>query len=268
MLREGVERDASAPVGRARRERTGRNAVERKAVFRVQTDVASMPASLVVQLAVWPDDIARWARTAGEDESLVYNMLARRKPYFRARETLARRLQVNVAVLSHLIEADRPLPTAQRPPGPDGSPSLGPFADLAPIDWNAPPFPAYREGTNPLERQAVKRVELEIASMPASMVVGLALWPSTLASWAREQRVSQSVLTGTLAGSPSDPVRSALARRLGVGRDDLEELIAGIRRQPSAIVPPAPPSPPPAVSDAPSDRPSDIGPEGQLSLGF
>src|SRR5215218_4339955 len=102
MLHSGFEREGTAAVAAARRERSGRNAIERKAVFRVQTDVASMPASLVVQLALWPDDVAHWSRASGEDESLVYNMLARRKPYWRAREALARRLQVSVAVLSHL----------------------------------------------------------------------------------------------------------------------------------------------------------------------
>jgi len=258
----GAER-IPAP-GLARRERTGRNAIERKAVFRVQSDVAAMPASLVVQLALWPDDVAHWARAAGEDESLVYNMLARRKPYWRAREAMARRLQTSVAVLSHLIEADRPLPTAQRPPGADGLAEAGAFADLPAIHWASPPFPAYRDGTNPIERQAVRRVELEIASMPASAVVGLALWPETLASWARAQRVSQSVVTGTLAGSPSDPVRSALARRLDVTRDDLDELVAGIRRTPSAVVPPSPPSP--RIGPDHSPRDSDAPP--QLSLGF
>ena len=272
MLQGEVGRESAPSVGRARRERTGRNAVERKAVLRVQTDVASMPASLVVQLALWPDDVAHWARAAGEDESLVYNMLARRKPYYRAREALARRLQVSVAVLSHLIEADRPLPSARRPPGADGAPSAGPFADLPAIDWSAPPFPGFRDGTNPVERQAVRRVELEIAAMPASAVVGLALWPDTLASWAREQHVSQSVVTGTLAGSPSDPVRTQLARRLGVVRDDLEELIAGIRRQPSALVPPAPPPPAPPPSAAerahPASDDSAARPDGQLSLEF
>jgi hypothetical protein len=269
MLHDGVGWEgAAAPVGRARRERNGRNAVERKAVFRVQTDVASMPASLVVQLALWPDDVAHWARAAGEDESLVYNMLARRKPYWRAREALARRLQVSVAVLSHLIESERPLPTARRPLGADGLPSAGPFADLPSIDWGAPPFPLFRDGTNPVEGQAVRRVEQEVASMPASAVVGLALWPDTLASWAREQRVSQSLVTGTLAGSPSDPVRTQLARRLGVGRDDLEELIAGIRRTPAAVVPPMPPAPRAADAPPPPPGPSEIGPEGQLSLGF
>jgi len=77
-----------------------------------------------------------------------------------------------------------------------------------------------------------------------------------------------SLVTGTLAGSPSDPVRTQLARRLGVGRDDLEELIAGIRRTPAAVVPPMPPAPRAADAPPPPPGPSEIGPEGQLSLGF
>ena len=73
-------------------------------------DVAAMPASLVVQLAVWPDDLAHWARAERLSESLVYNTLAARKPYTRVRQLLAARLDVPVSVVSHLIDARRPLP--------------------------------------------------------------------------------------------------------------------------------------------------------------
>jgi hypothetical protein len=45
-------------------ERTGRSAVERLAVLAVARDVSAMPASMVAQLALWPDDLAHWARAS------------------------------------------------------------------------------------------------------------------------------------------------------------------------------------------------------------
>src|SRR5215208_7712571 len=117
-----TDRALKAPLGavgsgsRGGRERSGRNAIERKAVLRVQQEIAAMPASLVVQLAIWPDHMAAWARGEGTSESVVYNMLARRKPYARVRQRLAQRLGVPMGVLAHLIEARRPLPAAKRLP--------------------------------------------------------------------------------------------------------------------------------------------------------
>ena len=182
-------------------DRTGRNPVERKAIARVQREIAAMPASLVVQLALWPDEIAAWARAEQTSESLVYNMLARRKPYLRMRERLAERLEVSAAILAHLIDARRPLPSAKRDPAVVDADAATP---PPPIDWRAPPYPLHRDGTNPIERRAVRAVEREIASMPAAAVVGLAHWPVTLAEWSREQRLKSSVVWATLAGSPSE----------------------------------------------------------------
>src|SRR5688500_13326983 len=81
-----------------RPERDGRNAIERLAVAAVRAEVAAMPASLVVQLALWPGEVAAWAREIRASESLVYNMLAARKPYARTRALLAARLDVPIAV--------------------------------------------------------------------------------------------------------------------------------------------------------------------------
>jgi len=234
VLRESAQARFEAPgvlSDAARASRDGRNAVERKAVSRVRREIAAMPASLVVQLALWPDEIAAWARGETIPESLVYNMLARRKPYQRVRERLADRLEVPVLVLAHLIDARRPLPSSKRDLPLDSVSSAG----AAPIDWGAPPYPLHRDGTNPIERRAVRAVERELASMPASAVVGLALWPGTLAEWSREQRLKASVVWATLAGSPSERVRSELARRLDVTLRDLDDLIAADRRAPSAL---------------------------------
>ena len=233
------------------RQRSGNNPIERKAVLRVQRDVAAMPASLVVQLALWPDDIAHWARAERMSESLVYNALARRKPYRRVRERLAARLEVSTAVLAHLIDAARPLPTARRAPESADGPGA---EDTSPIDWTTPPYPMRRDGTNPIERRAVRVVGLDVASMPASAVVGLALWPQTLAAWSREHRLKPSVVSATLAGSPSDRVRTLLARRLDASPRELDDLIATPRRESRSAIPPAPADSPSA--DAPSERES------------
>src|SRR5215208_5942287 len=257
-----TDRALKAPLGavgsgsRGGRERSGRNAIERKAVLRVRQEIAAMPASLVVQLAIWPDHVAAWARTEGTSESVVYNMLAKRKPYARVRERLARRLGVPMSMLAHLIEARRPLPASQRLPEANTfGGALPPEAPLPPIDWSTPPYPPHRDGTNPIERSAVRRVELEVASMPASAVVGLALWPLTVAEWSREQGFKESLVSATLAGSPSDRVRAALAKRLAVAPRELDHLIDSERREPRATLPPEPPPDlppePPAEAVAP-----------------
>jgi hypothetical protein len=216
------------PPERRAFERTGRSAVERLAIVAVARDVAAMPASTVAQLALWPDDLAHWARGERVSESLVYNTLAARKPYARVRQLLARRLDVSLGVVNHLVDARRPLPAVQREPG---APLVTPDPD---VDWSEPPYPAVRDGGNPIERRAVRAVARDVAAMPASTVVGLAMWPETLTAWSRAQRLKTSVVWATLAGSPSDPVRDLLARRLGVSVRELAVLIDGRRRTPAA----------------------------------
>lgn len=207
-------------------ERTGATHVEQLAVRTVAREIAAMPASLVVQLALWPDELARWARGTRVDTSVVYNALAGRKPYRAVRERLAARLDVTPAVLGQLIDAKRPLPTAERDP--DAPPSRPPN-----VEWTDPPYPAHRTGTNPIERRAAATVAREIAAMPASTVVGLAMWPETLAAWSRVHRLASSVVWATLAGAPSAPVRDLLARRLAVSVRELGLLIDARRQEPT-----------------------------------
>lgn len=208
--------------------RDGQNRVERLAVATVAREVAAMPASLVVQLALWPDELAAWARRTHVDTSVVYNALAARKPYRAVRERLAARLEVSPPVLAQLIEAARPLPTSQRDPTVATTPP-GP-----PVDWREPPYPAHRDGTNPIERRAVATVTREIGALPASTVVGLALWPETLTQWSRTRKLSASVVWAVLSGAPSEPVRDMLARRLGVSVRELSLLIDAERQTPAA----------------------------------
>lgn len=208
-------------------ERTGTTHVEQIAVRTVAREIAAMPASLVVQLALWPDELARWARATRVDTSVVYNALAARKPYRAVRERLAARLDVTPAVLGQLIDAKRPLPSPERDP--DAPPAARP----TPTNWTEPPYPAHRTGTNPIERRAAATVAREIAAMPASTVVGLALWPETLAAWSRERKLAASVVWAVLAGAPSAPVRDMLARRLNVSVRELGLLIDARRQEPA-----------------------------------
>ena len=259
------------------RERDGSSPLERLALARVRQDVGALPASEVVQLVLWPDSLAHWARDAGVSTAVAYNMLARFKPYRRVRELLAHRLDVPTFALDHLIDAPRPLPAAlgahpdalrdlAEPPAPE---PVSPTARLASV----------RDGSNPLEQRAVWQLWRQIAAVPASLVVQLILFPETLAEWARKRGTPASMLYAMLAGSQPHPgLRDALARRLGVAGHVLDALLDATRREPATARPPlADRIPdPPAAHDEPADdtpardRGDDEPPAArdQLSLGI
>jgi hypothetical protein len=250
----------------ARPQRTGTSRIEQRAVERVRALVACMPASLVVQLALWPYELARWARAERIAESVVYNLLAARKPYLRMRERLAAQLGVQTGYLAALVDG---VPAELAAPGGASDASGGRRA---------------RDGDNPLERRAVEVVAREIAAMPAATVVGLAIWPETLTEWARARGAQPSAVWATLAGAPSEMVVTALARRLDVAARELMALIEAERRPAggppvAAIAPRADEPPPPAVESppAPAPPPAPRGTvtraggapaAGQLSLGL
>lgn len=262
------------------RERDGTSPLERLALARLRQDVAALPASEVVQLVLWPDSLAHWARDAGVSTAVAYNMLARFKPYRRVRELLAHRLDVPTFALDHLIDAPRPLPAA-----------LGARPDAV-GDLSEPPTPgpvsptarlaSVRDGSNPLEQRAVWQLWRQIAAVPASLVVQLILFPETLAEWARKRGTPASMLYAMLAGSQPHPgLRDALARRLGVAGHLLDALLDATRREPVTAHPPlaarAPDAPAaPAVrheaadETAPRERGDDEPPAArdQLSLGI
>ncbi|MDF1505010.1 hypothetical protein [Roseisolibacter sp. H3M3-2] len=229
-----------------RPQRSGETRLEAQAVARVRAHVAEMPASLVVQLALWPDELARWARAERIAESVVYNLLARRKPYLRIRERLAARLGVPTGHLATLV--DRP--------------AAGGAGQGRP-----------RDGGSPLERRAVAQVERELAALAAATVVGLAMWPETLTSWARAHGVQPSAVWATLAGAVSEPVATGLARRLGVTAREVvalveaERLPAGRPERPPVPSEPAPADAAPAADPAPPARPAPPT-RDQLSLGL
>ncbi len=233
-----------------RPQRSGTTRLEAQAIARVREHVAAMPASLVVQLALWPDELARWARAERIAESVVYNLLARRKPYLRIRERLAARLGVPTGHLATLVD---------RPP-----------ADAAGGAGRA------RDGSSPLERRAVAQVEREVAAMPAATVVGLAMWPETLTAWARAHAVQPSAVWATLAGAVSEPVAAGLARRLGVSTREVVALVEAERQPAGRAESPAAPAhiaPGDEVGDerpgpAPTQDPPRAQRRDQLSLGF
>ena len=100
------------------RDRDGRSILERKAVYRVQLEIAAMPASLVVQILLWPEKLTDWARDEGVTPALVYNMLGGFKPYHGLRLRLAERLGVTKSAIDHLIDGVRSQPTSRQIPDP------------------------------------------------------------------------------------------------------------------------------------------------------
>ena len=100
------------------RDRDGLSALERKALYRVHTELPAMPASLVVQILLWPEKITDWARDEGVTPALVYNMLGGFKPYHGLRERLAQRLGVTKSAVDHLIDARRQQPSTRKIPEP------------------------------------------------------------------------------------------------------------------------------------------------------
>jgi hypothetical protein len=143
-----VERDSGGiPLPPpAARNRDGLSALERKALFRVHTELPAMPASLVVQILLWPEKITDWARDESVTPALVYNMLGGFKPYHGLRERLAQRLGVTKSAVDHLIDARRQQPSTRRIPepppnfGPDdvslatGQPSADPSSPSQPLE--------------------------------------------------------------------------------------------------------------------------------------
>lgn len=99
-------------------ERDGHNPVERRGLHRVYREIPSLPASPVVQLALWPERLADWAKSQHVDASVVYNCLAGHKPYHRVRRMLARRLGVGKGALDALIDRTPREPAHLQPPDP------------------------------------------------------------------------------------------------------------------------------------------------------
>jgi hypothetical protein len=213
--------------------------IVRAAVDNVQRHIASLSASEVVQLVMYPESLAAWAGGAGVDDSQVANLFRRHRRYNRLRALLATRVGMPISVLDHLIDAVAAVPAAKRPPGYEtvlSQAGLGQWGRRPAIDWGAPPYPLYRDGTNPLERLALVVLPLAAPSMPPSRIIGYALWPETLAAFAvRAQRFTLDQLLTTLSGlRRSDAIEVSLARRLRVTHRTLDAFIRAEKRDPLA----------------------------------
>lgn len=270
----------AGPAAGAEVPRSGTSSLERAALARARRDIAAMPASTVVQLVLWPETLAQWARAEGLQSAIIYNALHRVKPYRRIRERLARRLDVPRPVLDLLIDSPRPLASPLRPPLPElGAANLPAEASAA----DDQPRPGWRNGAGLLERTALRRLEVDIAAIPASLVVQLALWPETIAAWARREWPRSGAGAAALAyallanSQRPDRIERALARRLGVDPVVLRALITArcpepsSRRLPLELTELLPPPPPPPTSTAQITaprprRPPKRPPIGQLDL--
>jgi hypothetical protein len=193
------------------------------------------------------------------------------------RERLAGHLGVQTGYLAALVDGVIDPPTAA-----SGAPGAPGPADLPDHGRRR------RTGSNPLERRAVEVVAREIAAMPAATVVGLAIWPETLTEWARTHGFKPSAVWATLAGTPSELVATALARRLDVSVREVVSLIEAERppagsesarslqasappaERSVAPVAPAPERLTPSMVRAPTEpaKPRVSPPRDQLSLGL
>ncbi len=209
------------------------------AVDNVRRNLAALSGSEIVQLVLFPEPLAGWAHAAGVDESQVANLFRKHRRYQRLRELLASRLGVPLGVLNHLVDGHPAVALAKRPAGYDAilaESGLAGWASRGPIDWSTPPYPPYRDGTNPLERLALANLAASATAMPASRIVGYAIWPETLAAFAaRSGRFTLDQLLTALSGlRRSDPIETALARRLRVTHRTLDAFIRSTKRDPYA----------------------------------
>jgi len=145
------------------RDRDGLSALERKALYRVHTELPAMPASLVVQILLWPEKITDWARDENVTPALVYNMLGGFKPYHGLRQRLADRLGVTKGAVDHLIDARRQQPSSRRipEPPPEYSPDDVALAPASPRGEQPRPSPAAEPPDEFPERKDDRQITLD-----------------------------------------------------------------------------------------------------------
>lgn len=222
--------------------RDGTNPIERMALHRANLDIAAMPAAEVVQLILWPNQIAEIARQHKRSNGPFYNALSGAnagRPYHPVRTILAESLAqvlterslghlgVTKTALDHLIEAaparhhgETPIHAPGRRDEPLALPLEGPFDPAS--------APTIRDGTNPIERACLILLHRQISALPASIVAQLALWPRSLAQWADGEGKDAGALYNCLAfrgGFAYRPYRSALAASLDVSEAAADWLI-------------------------------------------
>jgi hypothetical protein len=227
--------------------RDGSNPLERMALYRAGLDVGAFPATLVVQLAMWPNQVVTLARQAGRSPAMFYNALTRAngRPYHSVRRIFVGYLRsiarqhgsdpdpVTKQAIDHLLDA--------RPAEHHGeSPIAAPGRRDEPVPlppaaaWDESRPPVVRDGSNPIERMALAALHRFVAAMPASEIVQLVLWPSSLAQWAREAELEAGAVYNTLAWRNQwayKRIRTALADRAGVSVFAVDALIEAPRRE-------------------------------------
>jgi hypothetical protein len=249
--------DSGPPGGTGRPERGLDDPIVRAAIDNVGRHLDALSASEIVQLVLFPEPLVAWATGAGVDDSQVANLFRRHRRYSRLRALLAGRLGVPITVLDHLIDAPAAVAAAKRPAAYAAvlaDAGLGHWGKRPPIDWATPPYPPYRDGTNPLERLAMAVLTTAAPAMPPSRIIGYAMWPESLAAFAaRAQRFTLDQLLTTLSGlRRSDAIEVALARRLRIPHRILDAFIRSAKRDPFADAEPvaAPPGAPPTAPSA------------------
>lgn len=220
---DGAQPGEAGQAGQAGEAPGGRAAddpVVRLALGHVRANVASLPASELVQLVLWPRTLAELAADAAADEAVVSNMFRRFRAYRDVRARVAACLGVSVGAIAAVV--DRPA----APPVParvwERQVALGaeaPGGGLEPGEsGNAPSTGVARDarrGDSPLELAALERAPAAIIRMPASRVVRLCLFPESIASWARRQGTPLERVLRYLSGHRENrAVERALAHRL------------------------------------------------------
>ena len=237
--------------------RDGSNPIERMALHRANLDVGAMPASVLVQLLLWPAQLAEIARSWRRTPALIYNALsgANRRPYHAVRSLLVGAVnevletrgvsgaRITRRDMDHLIDTpaaehhgEAPLPA----PGLRSEPLELPQS--VPFDPDEPP--RVRDGSSPLERACLLLLHAQIAALPASEVVRLALWPRSLAGWAADGRRDPNAVYHCLLWHHHQAyrsIRAALARTLDVSEAAVDWLIEAERESAPERCIPAPP---------------------------
>lgn len=226
----------------ARRDGTSR--LEQLLRARIARIVAALPAKDVVELLLLPRNRAMLAREAGyKSPAVAYNALKplaevrarsgrRHHPQRPFRGRYARALGCTLAELEHLI--DTPATDASDPP-PDGA------------VWDAAAPPPVRDGSSPLERRVVERIDGGVQHLTASTVVRYLLWPQTPTAWAAEAGFTDSALFNCLCWTSLmeyRPIRRALSASLAARYDEdavvLERALDVLIETPPAPWPPRP----------------------------
>lgn len=213
--------------------RDGTNSIERMAAHRVIENISALPASMVVQLLLWPAKLATFADRIGRSSAMVYNTLNKSvgRPYRPVRRSLATRLDVPLEAINHLIDATPAPPSSLIPTTPE--PTWKPEAPQRPaFDFSMPP--AVRDGTNPLECHAILAFLANLPSLDASTVVQFALWPANLNQFAAALKRDPGHLYHMLHyrhGLTYARDRRSLARALAVSVPALAQLIEAPRRE-------------------------------------